>query len=196
MSYNINNYHEPNTQITNSEEALEMLIEGNDRFVENKLISRNHYEEVRHLLSNGQKPFAIILCCSDSRVSPEILFDQRLGDIFVIRNAGNIVDDAVLGSIEYGVEHLGCKLVVVLGHSHCGAVTACIENHDASNNVKSIIDKIKPSITNNNIEETAINNAINMANIIKTNSVVISENVKIVSGFFDIESGKVVFNKE
>lgn len=107
-----------------SQKALELLKEGNARFVSGALTPKDHYKEERQKLSEGQHPFAVVLCCSDSRVVPEILFDQQLGDLFVIRNAGNVVDLHVLGSIEYAVEHLGAPLVVVLGHSNCGAVTA------------------------------------------------------------------------
>ena len=104
--------------------ALQSLKAGNKRFVTGGLSPKNTYAEDRKALCEGQHPFAVVLCCSDSRVAPEIIFDQKLGDLFVIRNAGNVIDKHVLGSIEYAVEHLGTSLVVVMGHSCCGAVTA------------------------------------------------------------------------
>ena len=106
--------------------ALARLQEGNARFVANPVSSSKPTAAKRAETAASQHPFAIILACADSRVAPEIIFDQNIGDIFVIRNAGNLVDDHVQGSIEYAVEHLGTRLVVVLGHEHCGAVSAAI----------------------------------------------------------------------
>jgi carbonic anhydrase len=100
----------------------------------------------RKELIAGQHPFAVILGCADSRVPPELLFDQGMGDLFVIRVAGNIVDDAILGSIEYAVEHLGTKLIVVLGHEKCGAVSAAVQGGDAPGHLKTLIDSIRPSV--------------------------------------------------
>ena len=100
------------TMNIDSQLALDLLKEGNARFVSGDLIPKDDYAILREKLSVGQHPFAVVLCCSDSRVAPEIIFDQKLGDLFVIRNAGNIVDEEVLGSIEYAVEHLETPLVV------------------------------------------------------------------------------------
>ena len=97
-------------------------MDGNKRFAEGKPTHERQQANRRAEVAKGQKPFAIVVCCSDSRVGPEIVFDQGLGDIFVVRTAGNVVDDVGLGSIEYAVEHFGSQLIVVLGHSHCGAV--------------------------------------------------------------------------
>jgi carbonic anhydrase len=94
----------------------------------------------------GQHPFAVILTCSDSRVPPEVIFDQGIGDLFVIRNAGNIVDDVVIGSIEYAVEHLHTPLVIVLGHQQCGAVTAALKGGKATGHIASVIEKILPAV--------------------------------------------------
>ena len=116
--------HQPTEQITDAQEALQLLKEGNLRFVEEHLSDKSDYALERKALHEAQKPFAVVLCCSDSRVVPELFFDQKLGDIFVVRNAGNVVDDVVQGSVEYAVEGLGCPLVVVCGHSKCGAITA------------------------------------------------------------------------
>lgn len=138
--------------MTSSKEAIERLQEGNKRFVSGvrsidaiaKQIQRAEFVE-------GQKPFAIILGCSDSRVPAEIVFDQGLGDLFVIRVAGNIVAPSQVGSVEFAVEKFGTPLVVVLGHSMCGAVSATIEelenpDDNKSSNVLSIVNRIKPTV--------------------------------------------------
>ncbi|HEY4484757.1 MAG TPA: carbonic anhydrase, partial [Nitrospiria bacterium] len=111
----------------NPDKALTMLMEGNARYVEGKMLHPNQAADRMGELAKGQHPFAVILGCADSRVPPEIVFDQGLGDLFVLRVAGNIADDAVIGSIEYAVEHLGTTLVFVLGHERCGAVSAAVE---------------------------------------------------------------------
>src|SRR3712207_3455936 len=133
-------------------EALERLREGNARFVSSE---RNHdaltSERRRSELAAGQEPFAIILGCSDSRVPAEIVFDQGLGDLFVIRVAGNIVAPSQVGSVEFAAARFGTRLVVVLGHSNCGAVIATLEelsrpSADQSRNLRSIVDRIRPSV--------------------------------------------------
>lgn len=134
-------------EIIDSGTAIQLLKEGNKRFVSNKTLSDDTTAEKRKsLVNNGQHPFAIVLTCSDSRVPPETLFDQGLGDLFVIRDAGNVVDPVELGSIEYGAEHLGSPLIVVLGHDKCGAVKATVEGGEAEGNIKQIVEKIKPSL--------------------------------------------------
>jgi carbonic anhydrase len=107
--------------------ALRTLMAGNKRYVATKPLHPHQGRSHRVVLAKGQQPFAVVLGCADSRVPPEIVFDQGLGDLFVLRIAGNIVDDAVLGSIEYAVEHLGTRLIVVLGHERCGAVSAAVQ---------------------------------------------------------------------
>lgn len=133
-------------------EALAMLQEGNRRYV-NSLTDANPTMQKRPELVNEQDPFAIILGCSDARVPVEIVFDQGLGDLFVIRVAGNVVAPSQIGSVEFAAEKFGTKLVVVLGHSHCGAVTACVEalinpEQYYSPNLQSIVDRIRPSVYN------------------------------------------------
>lgn len=133
-------------------EALAMLKEGNRRYV-NSLTDANPTMQKRPELVNEQDPFAIILGCSDARVPVEIVFDQGLGDLFVIRVAGNVVAPSQIGSVEFAAEKFGTKLVVVLGHSHCGAVTACVEalinpEQYYSPNLQSIVDRIRPSVYN------------------------------------------------
>jgi len=127
-------------------DQLQRLIEGNKRFAASKAEHINQSEERRIELAKGQKPFAVVVTCSDSRVPPEIIFDQGLGDIFVIRTAGNIVDDIGLGSIEYAVEHLGVRLIVVLGHEKCGAVDAAVKSGHAEGHIQNLIDAIRPIV--------------------------------------------------
>ncbi|HID22608.1 MAG TPA: carbonic anhydrase [Planctomycetaceae bacterium] len=110
-----------------AEEALKRLEEGNARFVADTPQHPHEARPWRSRLEKGQQPFAVILGCSDSRVPPELVFDQRFGDLFVVRVAGNVVDTDVTASIEYAVDHLGTRLILVLGHSHCGAVTAALD---------------------------------------------------------------------
>ena len=129
--------------------AIDRLSKGNARFVAGKLRHPHSANEWRKRLIDGQAPFATILGCSDSRVPPELLFDQGFGDLFVIRVAGNVIDTDVVGSIEYGVDHLKTKLVVVMGHEGCGAVTAALQAdsdlQQEPNEIRSLVSKIKPA---------------------------------------------------
>jgi carbonic anhydrase len=132
-------------------EALERLREGNHRFVLEAGGAEQNSETRRRSLTGGQEPFAIILGCSDSRVPAEIVFDQGLGDLFVIRVAGNIVAPSQVGSVEFAAARFGTRLVVVLGHSNCGAITATLEElgrptTDQSRNLRSIVDRVRPSV--------------------------------------------------
>lgn len=132
--------------VSSGDQAKELLISGNTRFTKGELAKKDLGNKRREELTAGQKPFAVILSCSDSRVPPELLFDQGLGDVFVIRVAGNVVDPVVLGSVEYAVEHLHTPLVVVLGHEKCGAVTATVTGGEIPGSIGSIVDLIKPSV--------------------------------------------------
>lgn len=130
----------------NSSEALNRLMEGNRKYVESGIPCGDISPEKRlKLASCGQEPYAIIISCSDSRVIPEVIFNAGLGDLFVIRVAGNVIDSHQLGSIEYSVEHLGSNLVVVMGHTGCGAVDAAI-HHEPSGFIKYITDEIQLAI--------------------------------------------------
>ncbi|MEN8373928.1 MAG: carbonic anhydrase [Gemmatimonadota bacterium] len=138
--------------MTGSAEALERLREGNRRFAAGDWSGAAPAAEARRAeLVDGQKPFAIVLGCSDSRVPPEIVLGQGLGDLFVIRVAGNVATPALVGSVEFAVEAFGTRLVVVLGHSDCGAVAATLESLERpgearSPNLRSIVDRIRPSV--------------------------------------------------
>jgi carbonic anhydrase len=134
------------------DEALQKLMDGNKRYVENQMTGTKLCDlTTRTSLSKSQKPYAIILTCSDSRVPPEIVFDKGLGEIFVVRVAGNIPDPVVLGSIEYAAEHLGSPLVMVLGHERCGAVAATVGakgKSTGSANIDAIVKAIAPNVKN------------------------------------------------
>ncbi len=136
--------------MTDPTEALERLRAGNARFVANEL-SRDISDVERARLTSGQEPFAVILGCSDSRVPTEVVFDQGLGDLFVIRVAGNIVAPSQIGSIEFAAQKFATRLVVVLGHTHCGAVEATIDElqqpaEKQSRNIAAIVSRIRPSV--------------------------------------------------
>ncbi len=132
------------------DEALGKLMDGNKRYVENKLTNGLRSDPAtRASLARSQRPYAVILTCSDSRVPPEIIFDKGLGEVFVVRVAGNVPDPVVLGSIEYAAEHLGTPLVMVLGHERCGAVKAAVDakgRSTGSANIDAIVKIIAPSI--------------------------------------------------
>ena len=175
-----------------SEQALDLLKAGNARFVSGALTSKDDYAALREELSAGQHPFAVVLCCSDSRVAPEIIFDQKLGNLFVIRNAGNVIDKHVLGSIEYAVEHLGTSLVVVMGHSSCGAVTATRIGEALPDNIMAIARRIRPSInTAAGIDDNARRHAQRMAKFIQKDPIVKHVDAQVVSAFYDLQTGIV-----
>ncbi len=129
-----------------ADEAMQRLKDGNERFAQGKAIHEHQQADRRAEVAKGQKPLAVIVCCSDSRVGPEIVFDQGLGDIFVVRTAGNVVDDVGLGSIEYAVEHFGTPLLVVLGHNRCGAVSAAISGGELHGHVRAVVEAIRPAV--------------------------------------------------
>ncbi len=189
--------------------ALEILKEGNERFVNNIKAHRNLLEQVNET-SSGQFPFASILSCIDSRISAELIFDQGLGDIFSIRIAGNILNEDILGSMELGCKISGSKLIVVLGHTKCGAIeSAC--NNISMGHITRLLSKIKPAIdqetettsdrhgkNENFVKRVAINNVLLTANKIREQSSLLAEmekqkQIKIVSGIYDIDNGKVTF---
>ncbi|MEI6232583.1 MAG: carbonic anhydrase [Planctomycetota bacterium] len=137
--------------VKNADEALKRLMEGNKRFVTHKTVEPNDDAGRRAEITKGQAPFATIFSCVDSRVPPEMVFDRGLGDLFVTRTAGQVADRAVLGSIEYGAEHLHIHLIMVMGHTSCGAVKATIEtveqNGHPHGNIGALIESITPAVT-------------------------------------------------
>jgi len=191
------------------QEALNMLKEGNARFVASNLSHpHNTVERAKETADNGQHPFVTILSCSDSRVPLNVVFDQGIGDIFAIRVAGNVVGDHELGSIEYGVEHAGTRLCVVLGHTKCGAVTAACTGGGNEGNIKSLMQAIRPAVQKTEaatgktgkeiVEPCAIQNVLYQIETLCKNSAILRESVRsgelmIVGAIYDIESGKVDF---
>ncbi len=193
-----------NVKSVNAELAVQKLVEGNSRFISEKYANNNISVDYRKELAKGQHPFAVIVTCSDSRVSPEIIFDQGLGDLFVIRTAGEVVDSLEIGSIEYAVEHLGAKLVVVLGHEACGAVNAAISGGEMPKNIATIIEEIKPAVEKaknqkGNLADNAIINNVNLiVNKIDSKSDVLKEmkDVKVVGAVYSLTNSKVEFLKK
>lgn len=181
------------------------LMAGNRRFVAGKPQARD-VVSLRRKLASGQSPKAIILSCSDSRVGPEVIFDQSLGDIFVVRTAGNIADKVALGSIEYAVEHLHSPLLVVLGHQKCGAVNAaCSGEQMPSVNLDAIVQKIDPAVTRaksyakaDDLVESAIKENVHQSALdLSANSEIIASAVKsgkltVIEAEYELESGQVV----
>ena len=190
----ITEIHDPGEHVGDWQAALAYLKAGNKRYLENRTMKHNANEKDRAVLKNGQKPFTVIVTCSDSRLSPEIYFDQKLGDLFVIRNAGNIVDATTLGSIEYAVEHLKVPLVVVVGHNSCGAVTSAFAGGKYSKNLQTIIDAINPAIENCDCLDNAISkNTDYTVERIKKNEIVRHMRATVIGAHYNIETGVVSF---
>lgn len=198
----------------NDEEALGLLKEGNKRFCTNQMVHQHQDAETLKTLVEGQHPFAVVISCSDSRVTPEIIFDQGLGDIFSIRTAGNVMADFEEGSVEYAVDHLHTHLVVVLGHTHCGAIKAFLETKDEHQHhvcdhghVQSILDKLDSEPEEKDVlsEKGAdlYNQAIraNVSNGVRQlresdpmlSKMYKEHQINIVGAIYNIESGEVEF---
>ena len=176
-----------------AEEAKKKLIDGNKKYVESRAASLNASEEVLKACTQGQKPYAVIITCSDSRIIPEAIFSAGIGDLFVIRVAGNVIDSNQLGSIEYAAGHLGTKLVVVLGHDHCGAVGAALHHHNEGY-IKCITDEILKAVGDEKDEMEACRlNVKHSCEVIK-NSLKIS--LEVVGAVYYLESGRVEFLDE
>jgi carbonic anhydrase len=192
-----------------ADDALKRLIDGNKRYVESQMNAcKQTTKETRDGLVKGQKPYAVILSCSDSRVPPEIIFDTTLGELFVVRVAGNVPDPVILGSIEYAAEHIGSPLIMVLGHERCGAVTATVDSHGKpEGNIGAIVKKITPAVkkakqegkvnSKEQLVEAAIDNNIRLvAESLTKQSPVLKHlvhegKVKIVKAKYDLDDGIV-----
>lgn len=192
--------------IRNPAVALQELMEGNQRYVAGRLLHPRQTPEHRRALRDHQAPLACVLGCADSRVPPEILFDQGLGDLFVVRVAGNIVEDVVLGSLEYAVLHLKTPLLMVLGHTGCGAVRTAMEviaaGKEGEGHLRHIVDAIRPAVMEARGEpgdglERAIRAHIrrSVRELLKRgtafSSMVQERRLKIVGACYDLESGRV-----
>jgi carbonic anhydrase len=189
----------------NTPDPLTWLLQGNSAFVNQTMLHPNQTTRRRLDIAQSQQPSAVIVCCSDSRVSPEVIFDKGLGDLFVVRTAGNVVTAVEIGSIEYGVEHLGATLVMVLGHKRCGAVKATVEGGEAPPNIKSIITLIQPAVDiartqSGDLLDNAIkNNVVMVSETIKRSAVIEpmikQKRVRVVEAFYNFDDGTVKVRK-
>ena len=194
--------HPGKRNLTGSD-ALQRLLDGNKRFMSGKLEHPNHCEESRRGLVSGQDPLAVVLTCADSRVPPVDVFDQGLGDLFVVRVAGNIINDQILGSIEYAVAHLHTSLVMVMGHSSCGAVSAVAQGVKLDGHIASLTPSIDAALkktkgleghwTNNAAKVLASTTARKIAESEPIIADLVHEGkVLVVATYYDLESGEVV----
>ena len=197
---------EPTAPAVSPEDGLKKLLDGNARFAAGTVEHPNQSEARRTEVAAGQKPFAIIVGCADSRTAPELVFDQGLGDLFVTRLAGSIVDDAALGSIEYAVEHLGASVIVVLGHERCGAVTAAMEGGKFPGKIGAFVEPILPAVAavkksaTPTLDAAIEENARRTADGLVVRSSILSERVKvgtlkIVAARYDLDTGLVTLVK-
>lgn len=184
------------------QEVLSRLEAGNARFVEDKLDGRLQDSNRRDELTSGQSPYAVVLSCADSRVVPELAFDAGLGELFVVRVAGNVANTESIASIEYAIAHLGSPVIVVLGHESCGAVGAAIQGGDNGYNLNVLLAQITPAIcacedgaaVNTVVKKNAELNAdelLSRSGIIK--GAVDAGKLKIVPAYYNLDSGKVEF---
>ncbi len=189
--------------------ALDLLKEGNKRFLNNLKVNRNLLQQVNET-TEGQHPFAIILSCIDSRTSVELIFDQGLGDVLSVRIAGNIINEDILGSMEFGCKILGAKIIVVLGHSTCGAIKGACD-HLEMGNLTALLSKILPAVyaetsvtKNRNSNNEAFVEKVAALNVRKTvhaiierspilNEMILKGEIEIIGGIHDIASGEVFF---
>lgn len=176
-------------------QALEKLKEGNVKYVNNGSVV-DATDAVRSTLTSGQSPYAIILSCADSRVIPESIFNANAGEVFVTRVAGNTANDSTVASIEYAVAHLGTKLILVLGHESCGAVTAAIGKVNESPCLNHLLDQIQPAVAqadSSDVNVVVKENAQLQAKQLLAKSEILrnAEGLKIVSGFYNLSSGAV-----
>lgn len=183
-------------------EIIDRLKTGNERFTSDSLERANQDASRRGSLTTGQAPFAIILSCADSRVVPEMAFDTGLGELFVLRVAGNVANTSTIASIEYAVAHLGTKLIVVLGHESCGAVTAAIGGGDNGHNLNHLLAHVAPAIAASGngaaVNDVVKKNAELTGHELKNRSAIIggavdAGKVKIVPAYYNLGSGKVDF---
>ena len=199
---------EMQTAIT-PEMAMDILKKGNDRFVNNLKANRNLLQQANET-SDGQHPFAVILSCIDSRTSAELIFDQGLGDVFSVRIAGNIINEDILGSMEFGCKVAGAKIIVVLGHTKCGAVRGACD-HVEMGNLTALLSKIQPAVydektetenrnsgNNEFVEKVAVINVKRTVHAIMERSPILKEMIEagtigIAGGTHDITSGEVNF---
>jgi carbonic anhydrase len=194
---------EPAAPSVTTEAALTNLKEGNARFAAHGVSQGKPNAAKRVETAQTQRPFAIVVGCADSRTSPELIFDRNIGDLFVVRTAGNLVDDYALGSIEFAVTNLGARLIVVVGHDGCGAVTAALISDTAPGHVQSLVRDIQPAVQavkgkeGDALHLAVTENARLMADKIRSqaNFGELAKEVRIVYGVYDLATGKVDWSK-
>jgi carbonic anhydrase len=188
------------------DEALRRLIAGNQRYVAGEGTVPKSLTAHREKVAPKQFPFAVILGCADSRVPPEIVFDHSLGDLFVVRTAGNVPSNYDLASIEYSIKHLGSTLVVVLGHERCGAVDAAVENVKEVGHLPELLDEIQPAVAKarkqkgNLLQNAVLQNVRDIVARLKDQGPIIAKDVesgkiKVVGANYCLDTGKVTFLK-
>jgi carbonic anhydrase len=184
--------------------ALKQLLEGNERFVAGNLHAPTPAAVVKRRaeVAKKQNPIAVVVSCSDSRVGPELVFDQDIGDIFVVRTAGEVMDTAAIGSIEYAVAHLGTPLVIVLGHEHCGAVAAAVADAKEPGHIADVLKAIQPAVKETKgqpgdaVDNAVRANALDVAEQLQSTAPILADAVKsgrlkIVGGYISLNTGKV-----
>lgn len=185
------------------ETALKRLMAGNHRYAAGHTIHPNQSKERQLEVEAGQAPFAVVLGCADSRVPPEVIFDQGLGDLFVIRVAGNVTDNEITASMEYAVEHLHTSLIMVLGHEKCGAVTASMKGGEAPGHLPSIVGHLRIAVEEAKaMPGDAVSNCVrvNVQHVVRElrdsepilKELVAAGKVKIVGARYDLHTGKVI----
>jgi carbonic anhydrase len=184
-----------------ADQALKLLLDGNQRFVAGKLEHPNQTPERRAEVAKGQHPFASVLACSDSRTPPEIIFDRGLGDIFTVRVAGNVADKVVIESLDYSVKHLGVRLMMVLGHRRCGAVIAAVAGHEDEGDVGPMLSELRPAVeASKGMAGDPVENAVrenvklvmkNLATSEELSAMVKSGELKVVGGIYDLDTGTI-----
>ena len=189
-------------------EAISKLKEGNGRYTSGNVQHPGQTAERRTELAKTQHPFAAVVSCSDSRVPPEIVFDQGLGDLFIVRVAGNVINDEGLGSIEYTVDHLGTRLILVLGHQRCGAVDAARETiaakGKAPGHIQSLVAAIKPAVeatAKDDLETTIKANVKNVVQALRSSTPILkaevdSGKIQIIGGYYSLDTGAVTLLDE
>src|SRR5262245_58372110 len=189
-------------------EAMSKLKEGNGRYTSGNLQHPGQTTERRTELAKTQHPFAAIVCCSDSRVPPEVVFDQGLGDLFIVRVAGNVMNDEGLGSIEYTVDHLGTRLILVLGHQRCGAVDAAREtiaaNGKAPGHIQSLVTDIKPAVeatAKEDLDATIKANVKRVVQALRSSTPILkakvdSGQIQVIGGYYSLDTGAVTLLDE
>lgn len=203
--FKLNACYAHNLDNLSAQEALEKLKKGNERFA---TLHQKHPDESkkrRKEMTKGQHPFVVILSCSDSRVPLELIFDQGLGDLFEVKNAGNVLDDHVIGSIEYAVMHCGVKLIVIMGHQDCGAIAATLSGVSETKYIKALEDSIQPAVEDCKKKGLEVNSDnVVRAHVMQDINELMEQDhdlvkymkehdVKIVPAYYHIDTGKVDF---